>query len=122
MQNEFVQKTKFDASEYVGTITDGRYKLDVLLYRTNNDDITYEIGIKLRLVGDLQENGIHLPMSQSAILKFIRVKVMLTITKYFHNNFFFICFYRKHIPTGGEKCRINFYFRRDNAFCLEEKF
>lgn len=69
LQNQFVQKTKFDITEYVGTITDGRYKLDILLYKTQDDDINFEIGRKIRVIGDLQESGIDITETVIKIIK-----------------------------------------------------
>lgn len=43
-------------NEYLGVITDGTYKLDVLLYK-NKNDVNIERGTKLELIGDIQESG-----------------------------------------------------------------
>lgn len=57
MQNCFVQRGRYDSSEFIGTITDGHYKLDVLLIKKMNDLPKVLQGTKLILIGDLQESG-----------------------------------------------------------------
>lgn len=43
--------------EFFGTITDGHYKLDVLLIKNDNEKINVDRGTKLEIIGDLQEDG-----------------------------------------------------------------
>lgn len=57
LRNQFVPRREDDDSEYFGTITDGIYKLDVLvLFQLENQ---IDRGLKLEIIGDLQESGIH---------------------------------------------------------------
>lgn len=56
LRNSFSKIRKNEASELMGVLTDGNYKLDVLLY-TNGNDIDIERGTKLEIIGDLQEHG-----------------------------------------------------------------
>lgn len=60
LKNDFVLKNPNNESEYFGVVTDGEYKLDVLLIKQNQDQkINFTRGEKLEMIGDLQENGIQ---------------------------------------------------------------
>ncbi|OXU32200.1 hypothetical protein TSAR_007994, partial [Trichomalopsis sarcophagae] len=56
LKNEFVQKSKNDTTTYFGT-TDLTYKLDVLLKKYPEDTLNSELGSKLQLIGELQNDG-----------------------------------------------------------------
>lgn len=52
------QLQKNQDNRYLGTITDGQYKLDVMIYiGTENNGVEFERGKKLELIGDLQKKG-----------------------------------------------------------------
>ena len=57
MRNNFVQKSKNNENELFGVITDGQLKLDVLLSKSEIDNINIERGTKLEIIGDIQESG-----------------------------------------------------------------
>ena len=57
MRNSFVRKNVNSDCEYFGSKTDGLYKLDVLIFKKEDDDINFEKGTKLSIIGDLQEYG-----------------------------------------------------------------
>lgn len=57
LRNSFGQKNESNTCEYFGTITDGKYKLEVLINKKPEENIQIERGTKLELIGDLQENG-----------------------------------------------------------------
>ena len=57
MRNDFVVKNKSNPNELLGSITDGNYKVDVLLNKNDNDLSNFEKGAKLEIIGDLQEQG-----------------------------------------------------------------
>ena len=57
MRNSFVRKNVNSDCEYFGAITNGLYKLDVLIFKKEDDDINFEKGTKLSMIGDLQEYG-----------------------------------------------------------------
>ena len=59
LRNCFAQKNEKSIHEYFGAITDGKYKLDVLVVKKENEDINFTQGSKLDLLGDLQENGLN---------------------------------------------------------------
>lgn len=57
LRSKFEQQSKTNNHEYFGTITDRHYKLDVLLTKSDTREINYKKGIKLEIIGDLQEDG-----------------------------------------------------------------
>lgn len=57
LRTSFEIANKNDTGEYAGSITDGQYKLDVLVTKGDHD-IDIVKGTKLDITGDLQESGI----------------------------------------------------------------
>lgn len=56
MKNQFKLKNSTIGDEYFGTITDGKFKLNVLL-KSSNFALEIDVGSKLEIVGDLREEG-----------------------------------------------------------------
>lgn len=54
MRNEFVNVNKKRPNECHGAITDGKFNLDVTIVNYKND---IEQGIKIRVVGEIEELG-----------------------------------------------------------------
>ena len=57
LRNIFVIKNKSNPNELFAAITDGKYKIDIIFNKTENDVITFEKGVKIELIGYLQELG-----------------------------------------------------------------
>ena len=57
LRNSFVIKNKLNENELFGSITDGQYKLDVLLTKNDSEIVNIERGTKVEVIGDLQESG-----------------------------------------------------------------
>ena len=57
LRNTFFEK-KPETGHYYGAITDGQYKLDVLLLLNASEKITYTRGVHCCLIGELIEDGI----------------------------------------------------------------
>lgn len=55
MKDVFVQRD--DSKTLFGTITDKRYKLDVILQNIENETVNFDRGIHVEIIGDLQEHG-----------------------------------------------------------------
>lgn len=55
LRNQFIQKNE-NISEYFAVITDGTYKLDIIIWFELDEQINR--GTKIEIVGDLQESGI----------------------------------------------------------------
>ncbi|OXU21969.1 hypothetical protein TSAR_011791 [Trichomalopsis sarcophagae] len=54
--NEFTQRNKTNENEYFGSITNKKNKSDILLHKTKNESIDYELGCKIDVTSNLQEN------------------------------------------------------------------
>lgn len=44
-------------SEYFGTVTDGCYKLNVIIKNVDEENLDFDIGSQLEIIGDIQEEG-----------------------------------------------------------------
>lgn len=56
MRSSFVPQNKNNQRELFGTITDGQFKLDMLLTK-GQEDVDIERGTRLQIIGDLQVLG-----------------------------------------------------------------
>lgn len=63
LRSLFTQKSKQSEYEFFGVITDGKYKLDVYLTKTDKEDVNIERGSKLEIVGDIQEKSKYIIVS-----------------------------------------------------------
>lgn len=58
LNNAFIQRKKDNLSEYYGTMTDKKHKVDVLVTLEDGETIEADVGCEIEVVGDLQELGI----------------------------------------------------------------
>lgn len=58
LRNDFRINNKNNPGEYIGTVTDGTYKLEVLVKNGSVELSKFEVGLKLEMIGDLQMKGI----------------------------------------------------------------
>lgn len=59
LRNEFITKNH-DEEEYFSSITDGKKKIDIIVSKQQDENISFERGTKLEIIGDLQESGDYL--------------------------------------------------------------
>lgn len=57
LKNQFKLKNFAISDEYFGTVTDGKFKLNVLL-KSESSSFSFDVGSKLEIVGDLREEGL----------------------------------------------------------------
>lgn len=58
MKTKFNLRNSNNTSEYFGTITDGCYKLNVVVKNITDEKLDFDIGAQLEFVGDIQEEGL----------------------------------------------------------------
>ena len=71
-----MQKNESNDSEYIGVLTDGIYKIDMILNKKNDEDISIERGKKIEIICDIQETGRNF-FSFKKFLIFIRFLKLL---------------------------------------------
>lgn len=57
LADEFILKNSNNKIEFSGSISDKKFKLDVILIKKLEDTLHLEIGSYLEIVGDLQRSG-----------------------------------------------------------------
>lgn len=68
--NSFIKRKKDNDLEFYGSITDKKFKIDVLVILEEGESITFEVGCFLQIVGDLQEFG-NIILHEFCLLKLI---------------------------------------------------